>query len=265
MVACCLSSAPVTTRTFRSQLVILGLFFLVEMVNAADLLDGSGKFDSVEDLDKWTIKTPDSYNVSVETVAASGGPYLQLNKKAGSNDEMNDGLFYQFTPKQIRHVTFAFQTSDDNLEDVNIRLRQSKDSASDDEDRDIMFFRCGRLSYARFNEHQMAGKYKTNQWHQVDLVMNWKIEEKYINFYLDGELQGTSQPYFFEKDYSKLKHANQIFLYNFSNNTEVKLKNMEVCDDYCNLQASLKYSSSTRLLLDCSLPLMITVLFWFIA
>lgn len=66
------------------------------------------------------------------------------------------GLYYRFEKVRPQHLRFSFASSSVELEDTNIRLKNSET------DKTAVSFRCGYAGFVRVNDNQMVAFYNSS-------------------------------------------------------------------------------------------------------
>mmetsp|Transcript_32596 Transcript_32596/g.29452 ORF Transcript_32596/g.29452 Transcript_32596/m.29452 type:complete len:155 (+) Transcript_32596:317-781(+) len=129
-------------------------------------------------------------------------------------------------------MRFKFYSSNIAVEDTNVRIMDSETNKT------IVSFRAGFAGLVRVNENQIVSFYdetvlpEINEgsldpiWTDVDLTMNW--DDHVVNVYLNGTEMASTGFY-----YNEVEEADKVLLYNLSPGSKSYIRELEICDGYC--------------------------------
>ena len=197
-----------------------------------------------------------------------GNDEFILIKNKSNNNIPNDGFFIDFnqTFNQPKHLSFLysipnFENYDDSFiylsfyEGCDVRLTTTSESEilknnyKTNDNSDVIFFRIRLPHKINFNElpvyiPQVKNNYKMNEeYYKIDILMDWKkskgvllFNEQYIWDVANSQgkkdkFNVKTKTYFYHNSINSSDF--HVILYNFKPNTTCYIKNLKLCENFC--------------------------------
>lgn len=226
--------------------------------------------------DQLEIFTYYNRNISINNITNVTNPneHIIVINKNSSNYSINDGIFIDYknklqNPKHLKFSYFINYTSDkifdednDKYEACNLRLtnytiNQLLNSTYKTNHSDPLFFRIRSNTSLTINDKSFyldkeKYNFKRLDFTNIDLILNWE-DQNILLFYNSELVDDTLSIHnlmtdFYHIDLEKNKtNPNSIILYNFYPNTLCYIKNLQICEDFCDEETKSKYRNKTSL------------------
>ena len=123
------------------------------------------------------------------------------------------------------------------LEACNVRLTTVNDqgivqSSIKSDYGDVLLYRMGLYSYHKLNFDDGSYKVNSDQWYDIDFLIDWDSEKQSVRMFVDGESSGKEE--FFSAEVlgsrslllKRINSANAIMLYGLSPGGVSRFKNL---------------------------------------
>ena len=115
------------TKLIFTLLLISPLLLCQNTNSSLDLLSGKGKMTKQNFDQNWKINTTQhSLNFSIYNASNRTFTYVEMTKKPSASLSFHDGYYINFKESQPKHLTFYFSSKNREIEDTNLRLKNSK-------------------------------------------------------------------------------------------------------------------------------------------
>ena len=190
-----------------------------------------------------------------------------FNITKGNYSTINDGYFLIFNNTKPKQLSFSFLIQNEvNIplfEACDIRLtsislnKLKKQNYSTKSKSDIAFFRIKHKNKVYLNDKPIYIGYNKSNFNQsnftdVDIYFDWDLSKAYLFLNHKGIWNVTSDNKndskiidttvdFYHEDIDKNVSVNKVIMYNFIANTTCVIKDLKLCDDFCDNNYKMEY------------------------